>query len=457
LVRGRWHLDEVLGIGGMAAVYAATHRNGKRVAVKILHPEFSHIEEARRRFVDEGYLANLVRHPGVVSIIDDDIDEDGAAFLVMDLLDGETLEAKISRKGKLDPVELLTVINELLDILAAAHESGIIHRDVKPNNIFVTKDGRVKLLDFGVARMAAPNRPRTTQFGSTVGTPAFMPPEQARGRSEEVDARSDLWAVGATMFMALTGRQVHEADTTNEELLAAMTQSAAPLGSLAPNLPPELTDLVDTALAFDREKRWPDAGTMQLALQQVLAFLQDEDFVVKFARESFVGCDLTPPVAGHKPVSLSTPRALALTKKFLSFAPEPGKKFGMRGVLVASLVLGTALFAGLRWHRHHIERGPAAAAAAPPVIATAPGPAAPAPIPSEDQARTVMRPEPVVAPEPAASEPSETKPRGRPGSPAKKSRAPAHPIAAPAVEAITPAAPATRSAEPLADPLDRRR
>src|SRR6476659_5651565 len=102
LVRDRWRLDELLGIGGMAAVYAATHRNGKRVAVKILHPEFSHIEEARRRFVDEGYLANRVGHPGVVSILDDDIDEAGAAFLVMDLREGETLDARIERGGRLE-------------------------------------------------------------------------------------------------------------------------------------------------------------------------------------------------------------------------------------------------------------------------------------------------------------------------------------------------------------------
>src|SRR5262249_19244525 len=160
------------------------------------------------RFVDEGYAANRVGHPGAVSVLDDDVAEDGCAFLVMDLLEGETLESRILRSGPMAPGELLPIIDGLLDVLAAAHDKAIVHRDGKPGNGFITKERAVRLLDFGIARLAEPGRPRTTQAGTAVGTPPFMPPEQARGHGEALDGRTDVYAVGATMFFLLTGRQV---------------------------------------------------------------------------------------------------------------------------------------------------------------------------------------------------------------------------------------------------------
>jgi serine/threonine protein kinase len=301
----------------MAAVYAATHRNGKRVAVKMLHPELSRDGEARRRFVDEGYVANRVGHPGVVSILDDDIARDGAAFLVMDLLEGETLDIQVTRKGRLEPLELLALMDDLLDVLAAAHAKGIVHRDVKPNNIFVTRRGQVKLLDFGIARLADPSHPRTDEPGMTMGTPAFMPPEQARGQAEQLDGRTDLWAVGATMFMALTGGQVHEAESASEELLAAMTRTAPSLGSVAPDLPVALIGLVDRALAFRQENRWPDAAAMQCALREVHASIIEKGAASQSARDPLVSLeDLAPPAASHSPVTLQTVHPLALSQNF---------------------------------------------------------------------------------------------------------------------------------------------
>src|SRR5882762_1879820 len=273
LVRARWRLDSLLGVGGMAAVYAATHRNGKRVALKMLHSELSTNTEVRQRFVDEGYAANRVGHPGAVSVIDDDVSEDGSAFLVMDLLEGETLETRLHRRGKLWPGEVLAIIDALLDVLAAAHDKGIVHRDIKPDNVFVTREGKVKLLDFGIARMVEPGRPRTTQSGATMGTPAFMPPEQARGRWDQLDGRTDLWSVGATMFIALTGQQVRQADTPNEELLLAMTQRPPSIGDVGATLPIALIELVDRALAFEQEDRWADAHAMQEAVRTVQAML----------------------------------------------------------------------------------------------------------------------------------------------------------------------------------------
>jgi serine/threonine-protein kinase len=267
-LREKWRIDALLGVGGMAAVYAATHRNGKRAAVKVLHSMLSLDANVRGRFVREGHVANKVGHPGAVSVIDDDVAEDGSVFLVMDLLEGETLADRAERCGKLEAGEVLSAIDQLLDVLAAAHAVGIIHRDIKPENVFVTRDGQIKVLDFGIARLRELSTASTaTQQGSTMGTPAFMPPEQARGLWDHVDAQTDVWAVGATAFTLLTGLLVHEARTPNEQLLAAMTAQARPLADVAPGLPQHVNDLVDRALAFDKKDRWLDARAMQSAVR----------------------------------------------------------------------------------------------------------------------------------------------------------------------------------------------
>ncbi len=274
VIKGKWRLDKLLGVGGMAAVYAATHRNGKRVAVKMLHAELSRNIDVMTRFLREGYLANAVDHDGAVSVIDDDVAEDGTVFLVMELLDGETVERRWERKQRRLPVgETLSIASELLDVLAAAHAKGVVHRDIKPANIFLTRAGEVKVLDFGIARLRqiSGNGMTTTQSGHTMGTPSFMSPEQARGRWDEVDARSDLWAVGATMFSVLSGRFVHKAGTPNELLLAAMTRFAPRISSVMPDLAPEVAAVIDRALSFSTQDRWPDARAMQAAVQEAYA------------------------------------------------------------------------------------------------------------------------------------------------------------------------------------------
>jgi serine/threonine-protein kinase len=241
LLKGKWKLDRLIGVGGMAAVYAATHRNGKRVAVKMLHASLSAHEDMRARFLREGYLANKVGHDGAVSVLDDEVAEDGSVFLVMDLLEGETLDARWERKGRALPAsEVLGFADALLDVLGAAHDKGIVHRDIKPENLFLTRAGAIKALDFGIARLREVSGPKETQTGTTMGTPAFMPPEQARGRIEEIDARADVWTVGALMFTLLVGRHVHEGHTSNEVLLSAMTRAAPPVLSLAPSLDPRV-------------------------------------------------------------------------------------------------------------------------------------------------------------------------------------------------------------------------
>ncbi|HTA89451.1 MAG TPA: serine/threonine-protein kinase [Polyangiaceae bacterium] len=279
VLKQKWRLDKLIGVGGMAAVYAATHRNKKRAAIKMLHPELSSDTAIRERFLREGYVANSVGHRGAVAVDDDDVSEEGLAFLVMELLDGETIEQRWERKGRLlSPHEALSVMDQLLDTLAAAHARGVVHRDLKPENMFLTRDGAVKVLDFGIARVRELSSPlTTTQAGSTMGTPAFMAPEQARGRWDDVDGRTDLWAVGATLYTLLTGEFVHEGETVNETLAMAVTRPARSLGELRGDLHPALIRFIDKSLSYDKAARFADAAAMQHALRVTYAEMQGHD------------------------------------------------------------------------------------------------------------------------------------------------------------------------------------
>jgi eukaryotic-like serine/threonine-protein kinase len=269
VLRDKWRLDRVIGVGGMATVYAATHRTGSRAAIKMLHASHAWDAEIKRRFLREGYVANTVAHPGAVRVIDDDVTEDGTVFIVMDLLEGETLDGRCKRLGgSLPPEDVLPLIDQLLDILVAAHNKQIVHRDIKPENIFVTHEGFVKLLDFGVARLRSQNPGSVaTLLGTMFGTPAFMAPEQALGRTEQIDAQSDIWGVGAVMFSLLAGRLVHVTQTLTEQLVAHASRPAPSLASLTPDMPPSIVAIVDRALAFEKSMRWADAQAMHQAVR----------------------------------------------------------------------------------------------------------------------------------------------------------------------------------------------
>jgi tRNA A-37 threonylcarbamoyl transferase component Bud32 len=297
----KWRLDKLLGVGGMASVYAATHTNQKRVAVKILHPSLSSHPEVRARFLREGYLANTVGHSGVVTVDDDNVLEDGSAFLVMELLQGETLEARRHGRGGTLPVdEVLAYAEPLLDVLVAAHDKGVVHRDLKPDNLFLTTGGELKVLDFGIARLQEMSASSGgTRIGAIMGTPTFMAPEQARARWDEVDGRTDLFAVGASMYTLLSGRYVHEAETINEELGLAMTARAASLAVAAPGLPAPVVAFVDRALAFEKAARWPDARAMRAALSDVRAVVRGG----RTAPASLLGAAPEPDSPDEGPVS----------------------------------------------------------------------------------------------------------------------------------------------------------
>ncbi len=270
VLRGKWQLEKPLGRGGMSSVYAARHRNGMRGAIKVLHRELAADEALRRRFLREGYLANKVGHPGAVKVLDEDTTEDGTVFLVMELLEGETLKERWTRAGRmLDLGPALDVAEGVLDVLAAAHRVGIVHRDLKPDNIFLTSDGALKILDFGIARLLDPEPGAADATSSTamMGTPAFMPPEQALAHWKKIDGRTDLFAVGATTFTMLTGKLVHEGGTVPELLVSASTKQAQRLRDRMPSLDAGIAGVIDRALSFEMDDRWPDADAMHGALK----------------------------------------------------------------------------------------------------------------------------------------------------------------------------------------------
>jgi len=275
-IKGKYRLDSMLGIGGMATVYAATHRNGSRMALKILHSEFARDDAIKDRFLREGYVANRVDHPGRVAIQDDDVSENGDAFLVMELLEGETLQQLWKRMSRKVPVpDALVIARDSLDTLHAFHEVGIVHRDIKPANIFVTKDNVVKLLDFGVARMREAGGDKT-RAGTALGTPSFMAPEQAMGLTDGVDGRADVFSIGATLYAILSGQRLHQGRSDNEAFILAATQPAPSLARVAPDLPVEIIALVDKALAWDPRNRFESAATMRDECNRLLAQFRPE-------------------------------------------------------------------------------------------------------------------------------------------------------------------------------------
>lgn len=271
IVGNRWQLVSVLGVGGMASVYEARHRNGRRQAIKILHPEFSKNPEIVQRFIREGYAANAVEHPGVVAVLDEG-EHNGRVYLVMEYLEGESLGSRMDRLGgRISLGDALCITNKLLSILEVAHESGVVHRDIKPDNVFITSNFETKLLDFGIARLEASHAPNSrTKTGMAIGTPSFMAPEQMRGETDRIGAASDLWAVGATFFNAVSGEFVFDGKSDYEIMVKAATQTPRNIRTLRPSIPQPIADWLAKALNPVIEARWSSARSMRESLYQAV-------------------------------------------------------------------------------------------------------------------------------------------------------------------------------------------
>jgi len=306
VLNGTWKLLSVLGSGGTSWIYVADAPWGDRVAVKILHGMLASVPQVVERFVREAKIANLVKHKGVVRVNDDGVMDNGVPYLVMDLLEGETLEARAERKGGRLPIpEVMWAADQVLDILHAAHKDGVVHRDVKPENIFLTNDRQIKLLDFGIARLADHVSQEETQMGTLLGTLDFMPPEQARGEVDKVGVQADLWSVGATIFRLLSGRMVHDEDRIIDQIQATMSKSALPLQEVAPDVPESIALMVDYALKFDAPQRWPNARAMRNALMVANSVLDEpassSQSVSLTSGARFFGAPDAPPMSMRRP------------------------------------------------------------------------------------------------------------------------------------------------------------
>lgn len=277
VLKGKWRLDEVLGIGGMGMVFTATHRNGFRGAIKMLHPELAKDATCRARFLREAYVANRFSK-GVAAILDDDETEDGIVYFVMELLEGCTV-GELARKTKGRRLEVsycASIGLSLLDVLEEGHLMGVVHRDVKPDNLFFTIDGELKVLDFGVSFAAFDGGwadagvrkkvARLTTNSASLGTPAYMAPEQALCRWDSVGPASDVYSVGATLFSLVAGRAPHGSLSAGELALAVATKPAPSLRSVATEVPAGFAEVVDKALQFKIEDRYPSARAMRAAL-----------------------------------------------------------------------------------------------------------------------------------------------------------------------------------------------
>jgi serine/threonine-protein kinase len=262
-VIGRWTLESFLGSGATATVYRASAPDGQRAAVKLLLPELAAQGEMRSRFGREARVVASLDHPAIVRLLDHDVQAASNAYIAFEYLEGETLASRVERE-RLPVREVISIAEQVLDALSVAHAAGVIHRDLKPSNVFLLRAGGVKVLDFGVARVTAEIRTSIgTRLGMAIGTTAYMAPEQALGKHDSIDGRSDLFSLGAMLFRLLSGEPVHPAKTATEALEQTASMPARSLGAVAPELPDELIAIVDLSLAFAQSARYQDARAMQ--------------------------------------------------------------------------------------------------------------------------------------------------------------------------------------------------
>ncbi len=269
---GKYRLERIVASGGMATVFAGVHAWTERsVAVKILNYEHARDPEVVRRFLQEARAAAQLKHPNVVDVLDMGEDTDGTVYLVLELLHGETLKARM-RRGRLSTLEIGTLVLPVMRAVASAHAKSVVHRDLKPDNVFLAAeaDGSVvpKLLDFGIAKVSRGDS-SSTRTGMMVGTPQYMSPEQVRG-DRDVGAAADVWSMGVVLHAAVCGRVPFEGESTAVVLARVITERARPLLSVEPGASPAIASVVDRALQYEPAARFADMGEMIRALEGAL-------------------------------------------------------------------------------------------------------------------------------------------------------------------------------------------
>ncbi|MER5198592.1 serine/threonine-protein kinase [Streptomyces sp. NPDC002755] len=270
----RYELVEAVGRGGMGEVWRATDRElGRTVAVKVLPPELTRHEEFRVRFRREARTVASLNHRNVAVLHDvgeDTTDGETTPFLVMEFIEGRTLTAALA-DGAFTVVRALAVARDIADALAHSHAQGLIHRDIKPSNVMLTSEGGIKVLDFGIAKVVAETTTRLTATGMTVGTPAYLSPEQLTGRP--VDGRSDQYSAGCLLYELLTGRPPFLGDSPFAVMHQHISEEPVPPSRLRPQIPAAVDDLVLRTLAKDREQRPGSAAELRDMLAATLAAL----------------------------------------------------------------------------------------------------------------------------------------------------------------------------------------
>ncbi|HEV2664272.1 MAG TPA: serine/threonine-protein kinase, partial [Blastocatellia bacterium] len=291
---GAYQLLEPLGRGGMGEVHLALDtRLGRKVAVKLLPARFTTDAGRVRRFAQEARSVSALNHPNIITIheIGKVRTEAGDThYIVTEYVEGETLRQRMANapQGRLSLVDALDVAAQIATALATAHEAGIAHRDIKPENVMARRDGIIKVLDFGLAKLTEPASPvvdsqastmarNSTEAGMVMGTPRYMSPEQARG--DKVDVRTDIFSLGVMLYEMVAGRPPFAGVTPNETIAAILRDSPPPLAECAPDAPPEMEEILSKALSKNREDRHLTASELLADLQRLKSRLEQEKWL----------------------------------------------------------------------------------------------------------------------------------------------------------------------------------
>ena len=360
-VLGNYRIVAPLSSGGMGAVFRATHETlGKSAAIKVLRPELTGNHELVQRFFTEAKAASAMRHPGIVEIYDFGYTDDGLAFIVMELLDGQSLAHRLADRKRLPELHAAAIARGIASALTAAHGKGIIHRDLKPDNIFLVPDPdvmfgeRPKILDFGIAKLTDPSEAniRHTRTGALIGTPLYMAPEQARAAGD-IDARADLYSLGCILYELLVGAPPFVAEGAGEIIAMQMFATPEPPSARLPSLAPALEAITLRLLDKEPAARFASAAETADALGSLLGQLSDRlSTVVPGAGASLPAALFTPPpsmsasASGPGPAPGAGPGSAKLPLLAETPPPAEPKRSALMPLLAGVLtvaIAGTAL------------------------------------------------------------------------------------------------------------------